>query len=287
MSRLKSLTIVSVAYFLAFLLGVLLIAYLPEGNNLSKLFFIDIVLTFFVFMFSFRFGNASIYDPYWSVIPAYIIVYWWYQSLAIPHYLSWGITTLIVLFWSFRLTHNWARGWEGMHHQDWRYLLLQEKTGKWYLMVNFLGIHMFPTLIVWLASIPIAYIFTSNVGFSLINWVGVCIAVTGIALELVSDNQLRKFKKNAKPDEIMRSGVWGKVRHPNYLGEILFWWGVYLMSINGFTPWHVVLGALGITLLFTFISIPMMDKHMLQKRPAYASYMLNVRGLIPFARVRK
>lgn len=282
MSRNQSLSIVFAAYFLAFILGMFLVWYMPEGNNLGKLFFIDVALTFFIFMFSFRFGNASMYDPYWSVIPAYIIVYWWYHSLAIPSYVSWSVTALLVVLWSVRLTHNWARSWQGMHQQDWRYLLLQQKTGKWYLMVNFLGIHLFPTLLVWLAAIPLAYIFTSNETFSLLNWLGVVVAFGGIVLEWVSDNQLRRFKKLNKSDEILTSGVWSYVRHPNYLGEILFWWGLYLMSVGTFTPWHVVLGVVGITLLFIFISIPMMDKHMLQQRPAYARYMLEVRALIPF-----
>ena len=281
MSRSQSLSIVFVAYVLAFIMGVFLVWYMPEGNNLGKLFFIDVALTFFIFMFSFRFGNASIYDPYWSIIPVYILVFWWYNSLAIPNYLTWGITSLVVLVWSVRLTNNWVRGWIGMHHQDWRYVLLQQKTGKWYLLVNFLGIHMFPTLLVWLAAIPIAYIFTSNQAFSIANWVGVVLALAGTVLEWVSDNQLRSFKKMNKRDEVMTAGVWSYLRHPNYLGEILFWWGLYFMSVSVFTPWHVALGAVGITLLFVFISIPMMDKHMLQQRPAYARYMLEVRALIP------
>lgn len=282
MNRSQSLLIVFVAYLLAFIMGVFLVMYMPEGNSLGKLFFIDIALTLFVFMFSFRFGNASIYDPYWSVIPAYIVVYWWYHTLAVPNYVSWSVTSVVIIFWSTRLTYNWARGWQGMHHQDWRYVLLQQKTGKWYLMVNFLGIHLFPTLLVWLACVPLAYIFTSNETFSIINWLGVLVALGGTVLEWVSDNQLRRFKRMNNSEQVMNSGVWTYLRHPNYLGEILFWWGIYLTSVSFFTPWYAGAGALGITFLFVFISIPMMDKHMLQQRPVYASYMLEVRALIPF-----
>jgi len=149
------------------------------------------------------------------------------------------------------------------------------------LMVNFLGIHLFPTLLVWVASIPLAYIFTSNEGFTWLNWLGVVVAVVGIGIEFISDNQLRAFKKEARAQAVLSSGVWGKVRHPNYLGEILFWWGLYIMSINSFTPWYISIGAVGVTSLFMFISIPMMDKHLLQKRPAYAVYMLKIGALLP------
>lgn len=281
MNKSKSLFLVGAAYVASFILGIFLTVYLPDGNSLSKLFLIDIFLTLFIFMFSFRFGNASIYDPYWSVIPAFIIGYWWYNTMAMPNYLVWVVTSAIVLVWAVRLTHNWARGWEGVHHQDWRYLSLQEKTGKWYLMVNFLGIHMFPTLLVWVACIPLAYIFTSNEPFTWVNWAGVLLSVAGIVIETVSDNQLRKFRKTAIGNEVLTTGIWNTIRHPNYLGEITFWWGLYIMAINTFTPWYISAGAIGVTLLFVFISIPMMDKHMLQKRPTYAGYMLKVGSLIP------
>lgn len=281
MSRSKSLIIVAGAYISTFILGLFLTLYLPEGNSLSKLFLIDIFLTLFIFMFSFRIGNASLYDPFWSLIPAFIIGYWWYSTMAIPNYLVWGVASIIVFIWSVRLTYNWARSWEGMQQQDWRYLKLQDTTGKWYLMVNFVGIHIFPTLLVWVACIPLAYIFTSNEAFTMLNWVGVGVAIAGILLEAIADNQLDRFKKLAKPKEVLISGIWSKVRHPNYLGEIVFWWGVYIMSINTFTPWYISSGAIGITLLFVFISIPMMDKHLLQTKPSYAGYMLKVGGLLP------
>lgn len=281
MSRSKSLIIITAAYISTFILGVFLALYLAEGNSLSKLFLINIFLAFFIFMFSIRFGNASMFGPFWSVIPAFIIMYWWHITIATPNYLIWGVTAGIVVIWSIRLTHNWARSWQGMQHQDWRHLLAQDKSGKWYLMVNFLGVHIVPSLLIWVACIPIAYIFTSNEPFTWLNWVGALIASAGVLLELISDNQLARFKKSSLPKEVLMSGIWSKLRHPNYLGEILFWWGLYVMSIHAFTPWYVVSGVIGITLMLVFVSIPMMDKHLLQTKPVYAGYMLNVGGLFP------
>jgi steroid 5-alpha reductase family enzyme len=283
MNKSKSLLIITAAYIFTFIFGVFLTLYLPEDNSLSKLFLINIFLTLFLFMFSFRFGNAAMYGPFWSAIPAYIIGYWWYSTMAIPNYVGWAVTSIIVL--ACRGAHNWSKAWEGMQQENWRHLELQDKTGKWYLLVNFLGIHMLPSLLVWVACIPIAYIFTSNEPFTIINWAGVLVAALGILLELVSDNQLRNFKESANSKAVLTSGLWRKIRHPNYLGEILFWWGIYMMSIGVFTPWFISSGAIGITLLFVFISVPMMDKHLLQTRPSYARYMLNAGGLIP--KIRK
>ncbi len=281
MPKTKSIFIVSFAYLAAFVVGVFLTRYLPQANSLSKLFFIDVLLTLFIFMFSFRFGNASIYDPYWSVIPIYMVAYWWFETLAIPQVMAWVVTATVVLFWGSRLTYNWMRGWPGMQHQDWRYSQLQDKTGKWYVLVNFLGIHLFPTLLVWMAMVPVAYIFTASQPFNALNWLGVGIALAGVGIETLSDAQLHTFKKTNKDKGVINSGLWRWVRHPNYLGEMLFWWGLYLMAVGDFTPWYVAAGATSITLLFKFVSIPMMDKHLLQKRPEYAAQMLSKGAVLP------
>lgn len=281
MSRSKSIGIVIGVYLGLLILGITLTVYLPQTNTLSKLFLIDVILTLFIFIFSLRFANASLYDPFWSVIPIYMIGYWWHQTLAMPNYSAWVVTTGLVCIWGVRLTLNWGMGWQGMQHQDWRYVQLQEKTGKWYVMVNFLGIHIMPTLLVWMGTVPLAYIFTSNQPFSALNWIGVGVALVGVGIETISDIQLKKFKKNNASKAVLSSGVWGIIRHPNYLGEILFWWGLYFMAFNAFTPWYIASGSIAITLLFIFVSIPMMDKHLLQKRPEYAAIMLTKGTLIP------
>ncbi len=80
----------------------------------------------------------------------------------------------------------------------------------------------------------------------------------------------------------MDRGVWAYCRHPNYLGEILFWWGVFLFGLaaDGDSWWRGV-GALWMTVMFVTISIPMIDKRSLARRPRYAEHMKRVPALIP------
>lgn len=83
------------------------------------------------------------------------------------------------------------------------------------------------------------------------------------------------------------TGLWSISRHPNYLGEILMWWGIYIIYLTaaaGDSSWEMLLlpaaGALANTCLFVFISIPMMEKRQIANKPGYSEYRKKVRMLI-------
>ncbi len=269
-------------YLATLVAGGLMAVYLPGGDPLGKLFFIDVCMTLLVFVFSFKYHNASLYDPYWSVIPFGMLFYWLYIFGPEVITLKIFITAFLVTFWSWRLTGNWLRGWRGLDHEDWRYVQLRQQTGKWYLMVNFLGIHMFPTLVVFVAAMPLYYIFMFASEINGITWAGFAIALGGVVLETIADNQLYQFKiKENNPIAVMRFGVWRYLRHPNYLGEILFWLGLMLMAYTPYTTLSLVAGVVVIVAMFVFISIPLLDKRLLKTKPGYLIYKENTRALLP------
>lgn len=282
MNKAKSIRLVTNVYLFCFIVGAALTYYLDSIDPLSKLFFIDVVLTIIVFIVSYRENNASVYDPYWSVIPFYMLFYWLYEFGIDFISLKVILAAFAVSFWSWRLTGNWLRGWTGMDHEDWRYVKLREQTGKWYPLVNFLGIHLFPTLMVFVASIPLYYIFEYSSEFNWVTLAGFIVAVMGTVIELVADNQMYRFKKtNKNPMAVMRTGIWKNIRHPNYLGEISFWLGIYLMAYTPYTPWTLATGVILMLIMFVFISIPMIDKKLLKSKPEYTIYRENTGALLP------
>ena len=113
----------------------------------------DIIATVIIYLGSYSYRNSSIYDPYWSVVPPLILLFWIFNIETI-NMLNLYFLAFSVLFWGIRLTYNWARGWEGLKQEDWRYLDLRKKTGRYYQLVNFFGIHLFPTIIVFLCCLP-------------------------------------------------------------------------------------------------------------------------------------
>ena len=108
------------------------------------------------------------------------------------------------------------------------------------------------------------------------------VAAGAIALETIADEQLRAFNRSKAPGDICTRGVWAWLRHPNYLGEIGFWWGLWLFGLAAAPGWWwTVIGPLAITVMFVLASIPMLDRRSLARRPGYADVMKNVSALVP------
>jgi len=239
----------------------------------------DVAGTLAIFAFSMAFGNSSFYDPYWSVAPPLIALWWWGDGTPARQ----ALVLALVLAWGARLTWNWARGWRGLAHEDWRYVDLRTGSPLPYWLTSLLGIHGFPTLQVFLGCLPLLpALARGSRPFGALDAVAALVTAGAIALEALADEQLRAFRRGAKPGEICARGVWSWLRHPNYLGEIGFWWGLWLFGLAADPAWWWSgVGALAITAMFAFVSVPMLDRRSLARRPGYAELMARVPALVP------
>ncbi len=236
----------------------------------------DVVATIVVFGFSVAFDNSSFYDPYWSVAPIAIA-----GGLAVQGSgAELGRRVLVVALlglWGVRLTWNWARGWGGLRHEDWRYVDLRKKNGRAYWVVSFLGIHFFPTVLVFLGCLPLfTALGTSARPLGPLDAVAALVLLGATVLEAVADEQLRAFRRNKTTDgAICDVGLWAWSRHPNYLGEIGVWVGVALFGFAAgdgsiARTWG---GAAAMIFLFTVVSIPMIERRSRERRPAWGDYV--------------
>lgn len=301
---LRGWTAVSVCYLVAITVGVAVYVWLGDAAGRSwaahlagpaeiwRVLAADVAATVVVFLFSAIFRNASFYDPYWSVAPIVIGVAWLpgLSEQAGDPLRAWVLWS-VVLIWGVRLTYNWASGWGGLHHEDWRYIRLRRQTGWWYPAVNFLGIHLFPTLLVWLGLWSLWAGMSAEGPMVLWEWLAAAATLGFVVLEAVADLQLRRFvDRGARCEEgapeghgVMDEGVWGWCRHPNYLGELGLWWGLFACACAaGAFEWWLLGGPLAMTGLFAGISIPMMEARQRRRRPAYRDYMERVPMLLPF-----
>lgn len=244
----------------------------------------DVVATFVVFGFSLRCRNSSVYDPYWSVIPPLLAVWWMVdqpESVRDPRvWMMLGLTW----FWGIRLTANWSIHWGGMGHEDWRYPIVRERAGRFGTLADLLGIHLFPTFQVFLGCLPI-YVATVSPGRPLGALDALAFVVTfgAVVVEMVADLQLHAFLERRAPGQLIDEGLWSWSRHPNYFGEASFWVGLMLFGLAAAPEaWRwVVPGASAIAIMFVVVSIPFMDQRSLERRPAYADYVRRVSALIP------
>lgn len=278
-NRAASFAVITVIYILAALIGIAVYRMLSFDWWL-KLLIADVAATVFTFVFSVIFGNASVYDPYWSVQPIVILA-----AFAIGESLT-AVRVLLlaaVIFWGVRLTGNWAYTFQGLTHQDWRYTFLKEKTGVFYPFVNFTGIHMVPTLIVYACTLPAVYAFLHEAEWNVGSILFFGVSVGAAAMQGIADHQMHQFQKH-KTGVFIRGGLWEHSRHPNYLGEILMWWGIAFSVISVFPHvWYLGIGALANTVLFLAASIPLADGHQ-SRKPGFEEYKSQTRMLLPLKR---
>ena len=257
-----------------------------DQSPLWNIFWADIAATVAIFVFSRLYKNSSFYDAYWSVIPPLLALYWAMTATAqgIDVTRVW-LVVILVWLWGIRLTANWATFWPGLEHEDWRYEPIKTNAGKWNALADFSAIHLFPTVIVFAACIPIyAAVAMDAQPLNWLDYLAATATLMAIFIELVSDIQLHRFLTHRKPGEIMKTGLWALSRHPNYFGEWLFWAGLALFGLAAVPGawWWVLPGAIAMLAMFLLASIPMIDKRSLARRPEYATHMQQVSGFMPW-----
>jgi steroid 5-alpha reductase family enzyme len=193
-----------------------------------------------------------------------------------------ALVLFALAFWGARLTWNWYRGWHGLGHEDWRYVDIRAKSGKAWPLASLGGVHFFPTLIVFAGLLPVYSAMVSPEPLGLLDLVAFAVAVGATVIETVSDQQLRGYlDRRASHEEILATGLWKYSRHPNYFGENSFWWGLALFGLAASPHWWSVAGAVAMTTMFVFVSIPLLDERSAARRPGYREHMKRVSALVP------
>ena len=278
----KSSFIFIIVYIISFIVAFISCSYLLHLNQWLVVLIGHLSATIVLFTASSIYNNSSFCDPFWSVAPIPIILYvsFWPES-KILDYEKIFLFLMPVLFWGTRLTFNWARNWEGLSEEDFRYKDL--KSYKFSKLIDLFAIHIYPTLQVNLSLFPVYFalsVSSNEANFFLyLSSLFTCMA---IILEMTADKQLFEFKKDkANFRKFIQSGLWKHSRHPNYLGEILFWWGVFFMciSVSG-KFWFLFVCPLTMNLMFTLKTCSMMDERNLKKRKGYDEYMKKTNQLI-------
>lgn len=308
----KDLSLILLMYLVAFVVSALAVAWwhpvIPEALGslgvtplMARVFVFDVIATVVIFICSVIWHNSSIYDPYWSLTPMLLSVWMYVEGgvFAEPWSVSLAVKLIFLIvfnLWGLRLTVNWLIVTDGFNYEDWRYKQYREQNSRpmwWFL--NFVGIHMMPTLIVFAGMLPMFAML--QMGLSAWSLIGCVIVLCGISLEFFADRQMHAHLQSAVKGSVCDRGLWKYSRHPNYLGEITVWVGVFVTMIasalasgaacgssacaassaacGSSAPWAMCLygiGALAMIILFNTVSIPLMEKRQLTRRPSYANY---------------
>lgn len=246
-------------------------------------------------------GNNSQVDKLWSIVP---IIYAWYMT-----YLSgWNermiLMSVLVTIWGARLTYNFARRgaytwkfWEG--EEDYRWEILRKKPGfknpiVW-MIFNLLFICFYQNVLIFLFTIPILSALathTNEVG--IIDGLLAGLFIRLVVLEFRADQQqydfqTEKYRRINAGEELgkyadgfVSTGLWSKVRHPNYAAEQAIWITFYAMSIAATGEWlnWTIAGCILLVILFKG-SADFSEEISASKYPAYKEYQKRVGRFIP------
>jgi steroid 5-alpha reductase family enzyme len=284
--RRRDLARVAVAYAVALAAGSA-VAFAEGGRDpLFAAAVADVVATLVVFGFSVAYDNSSTYDPYWSVAPFFIVLFWAASGLrgGAP-LLRLVVVVALIATWGIRLTANWVLRWRGLTDEDFRYLEIRRRTGRAYFAASLVSIHLMPTLWVLGGLWPVYGALVPGARhLGVLDLFATVVTAGAIALEAAADAQLRRFRNTPhEPGVLCVEGLWALCRHPNYLGEVLFWWGLFLFGLAARPERaYTALGPLAITALFVTVSVPWMDRRMLARHPVFAERLRTTPALVPW-----
>ncbi len=173
------------------------------------------------------------------------------------------LMALMMMLWGGRLSIHLARRNIGKP-EDFRYRAMRDKWKNRFELVMFLRMYLLQFLLNALIGFPIVFVNLQGAGSpDLFTWLGLLVWLTGLAVEITADEQLRRFREKAEnKGKLMTGGLWAWSRHPNYFGEALSWWGVFLLSLTGDPGrFWLVFSPLLITFLLVFVSgVPLLEK---------------------------
>lgn len=248
------------------------------SNTLARYFVFDLAATIVTFVFSVVHRNSSVYDAYWSLTPMVM------AAALFIRFQAWSVWQILFFavfeLWGLRLTVNWITVTSGFSYEDWRYRKYRDENSPamWFL-INLSGIHLVPTLVVFAGMLPLFEIVRRPMDWR--SLFGVAVMCFGIMLEFFADRQMHAFLRETTDRAVCRRGLWNLSRHPNYLGEISVWTGVFLAMLpTAPDRWYTVIGAVGVAVLFNAVSIPLMEKRQLSRRADYAAYRLQTSRLL-------
>lgn len=172
------------------------------------------------------------------------------------------LTAVLVFIWGTRLSWHIYKRNRGKP-EDYRYANWRQKWGKNFVLRSYFQIFILQGFFMLVILTPVLLVFKNRTsGLNLLDYLGLAVWLAGFFFEATADYQLRQFKKNPENrGRLITTGLWKYSRHPNYFGESVMWWGLFLIALSGPGGWPGIISPLTITWLLTGVSgVPLLEK---------------------------
>ena len=226
--------------------------------------------------------DASVVDPFWGVgfivaAASYLLLtdgYAYRVVLVVALTCAWGLRLSIYL-----VIRNRGRG------EDPRYQAMRAKRPRTFWWYSYAQVFVLQAILLWLVAAPLAAAEGGALPdrLTVLDYVGLAVWLVGFFFEVAGDTQLALFKRRPEnKGKVLDGGVWRYTRHPNYFGEAVMWWGIWLIAAAAHGYWSVY-GPVIITLLLLRVSgVTLLEKSLKESKPGYADYVRRTSSFVPW-----
>ena len=227
--------------------------------------------------------NVTIVDTLWGL--GFVLVAWltWFQAegyagrqmLVLTLTTAWGLRLAAYLTW-----RNHGK------EEDPRYGQWRRASGDRFWLTSLFKVFLLQALFLWLIALVVQAGLTSSLPAApgLLDLAGTLIWGIGFFFEAVGDWQMARFKADpANQGKVMDRGLWRYTRHPNYFGECLMWWGLFVIVVSDpGNAWTVVSPLIISVVLLKMTGIALTEKLSVEKRPGYREYTERTPAFFPW-----
>ncbi len=233
-----------------------------------------------LFLIAVSIKRNDLVDNAWGM--GFVLIYWLFLALQPSGDWRRILITMLVTIWALRLSFYLYMRYKGKK-EDFRYANWRRDWGKNWLWRSYLQVFILQGCFMLSIAYPAFMIRSSkSLSFTVLDLIAILLWLTGFFFEAVSDAQMRAFKKNpVNKGRVMNKGLWRYSRHPNYFGETLMWWSIFLLCLAFPSGYLAIFSPVIITVLLLRVSgIPMLEKKY-KDNPEYMEYIRSTNAFIP------
>lgn len=225
--------------------------------------------------------DVSIIDVFWG--PGFVVIAAaTFALLNAPSPRRWLLMAAVSI-WGLRLGLHLARRKFGKP-EDYRYQAMRERIGPRFWLASLVVVFGLQAIVMNIVALPIVVGLFDDGPFHAIQILGMAVWSIGFSFESIGDWQLERFKSN--PDnarKVMDRGLWAYTRHPNYFGDFLVWWGLFLLSLASMDrTWTVISPLLMSFLLLRVSGVTLLERGLRNRRPGYEEYVARTSAFFPW-----
>lgn len=236
-------------------------------------------LMFAAWLLSVRLRNVAIVDIFWGLAVAGAGVTWQWQAGAGPRG---ALVVLLAVLWATRLALHILWRTRG-RPEDRRYREIRARNEPHFAFKSLYLVFGLQAVLAWVIAAPLFGAIVDGGALGVVEGIAVLLWLAGFLLQAAADLQLARFQQ--RPDSgtaVMNQGVWRYSRHPNYFGEALMWWSLWVIAAAGGAWWTFFAPLLLTVMLLKVSGVALTEKDIATRRPEYRDYIRRTSAFVPW-----